>query len=144
MALDNSRTASARERDRDPDSKIGLSLPITIGRNGYFKQTSNLLEQTKHNIKNLLLTVKGERLAQPDFGSEIYGVLFENFDTDFDNKLEQSIRSSVSRWLPHVIINGLIINSSPSTNFVHISIEFSVTHDPNATESVSLNLQREI
>jgi hypothetical protein len=31
MALDNSRTASARERDRDPDSKIGLSLPIIMG-----------------------------------------------------------------------------------------------------------------
>ena len=144
MALDNSRTASARQRDRDPDSKIGLSLPMAMGRNGYFKQTSNLLEQTKYNLKNLLLTVKGERLAQPDFGSEIYGVLFENFDSDFDNKIEQSIRNSVSRWLPHVLIRGLIINSSPDTNFVHISIEFSVTHDPEAMESVTLNLQREI
>ena len=144
MALDNSRTASARERDRDPDSKIGLSLPITVGKNGYFNQTSKLLEQTRHNIKNLLLTVRGERLAQPDFGSEIYGVLFENFDTDFDSKIEQSIRNSIMKWLPHVVIKGLIINSSPNTNFVHISIEFSVTHDPEATESVTLNLQREI
>jgi len=144
MALDNIRTASARERDRDPDSKIGLSIPVQLGKNGYFNQTSNLLEQTKHNLKNLLLTVKGERLAQPDFGSEIYGVLFENFDDDFDNKIEQSIRNSVMTWLPHVLIKGLAIDSRPDSNFVGISLEFSVTHDPEATESVTLNLQREI
>ena len=91
MALNNPRTSSTRLRDSDSDSKIGIVLPIRSGQGGFFKQSSTLLEQTLSNIKNLLLTVKGERLGQPTFGSNIYNILFENFDVGFTKKLEAAI-----------------------------------------------------
>ena len=68
MALENLRTTSTRARDNDPDSKIGIVLPIRLSNNGFFKQSETLLEQTISNLKNLLLTVKGERVGQPTFG----------------------------------------------------------------------------
>ena len=144
MALDNPRTSSTRLRDSDPDSKIGVVLPIRAGQGGYFKQSSTLLEQTLSNMKNLLLTVKGERLGQPTFGSNIYNILFENFDTGFTKKLDDAIKESVATWLPHVLINNLIVNASPDTNTVNISVGFSIITNPSATESLTLNLRRAV
>ena len=142
MALENPRTTTVRLRDKDPDSKIGVVLPIRKGQNGFFKQSSTLLEQTKSNLKNLLLTVKGERLAQPEFGSNIFNLLFENFEPGLEKKLEGSIKKTVAQWLPHVIIKTLIIDAQDDDNFVGISIGFSVTSDPNSTDSISLTLAR--
>ena len=142
MAIEDYRNASARTRDNDPDSRIGLTLPIRSGQNGFFKSSSTLLEQTKTNLKNLLLTVKGERLAQPEFGSNIFNLLFENFEPGLEKKLEESIKSTVAQWLPHVIIKTLIIDAQDDENFVGISVGFAVRTDPNSTESISLTLAR--
>jgi phage baseplate assembly protein W len=142
MALENPRTTTVRLRDKDPDSKIGITLPIQRGQNGFFQQSSTLLEQTKSNLKNLLLTVKGERLAQPEFGSNIYNILFENMDTGFSKKIEDSIREAVAKWLPHVILNAVIIDASHNTNTVNISVQYSLVNDASALESLSLNLIR--
>jgi phage baseplate assembly protein W len=142
MAIEDYRNASARSRDKDPDARIGLVLPIRGGQHGFFKSSSTLLEQTKTNLKNLLLTVKGERLAQPEFGSNIFNLLFENFEPGLEKKLEGSIKKTVAQWLPHVIIKTLIIDAQDDDNFVGISIGFSVTSDPSSTDSISLTLAR--
>ena len=76
MALENPRNAAVRTRDKDPDTFIGVSLPFSLGKNGWFKSTKTLSEQTKSNLKNLLLTVKGERINQPELGCELFNVLF--------------------------------------------------------------------
>jgi len=144
MALDNPFATSTRARDKDPDSKIGVVLPIRLSNNGFFRQSSTLLEQTKSNLKNLLLTVKGERVGQPTFGSNIFAVLFENFDGDFDNKLIDSIKEAVATWLPHVILNNVIVDSSEATNEVFISIHFSIKTDTSSMESLTLNLLRAV
>ena len=43
MALENPRTTTVRLRDKDPDSKIGVVLPIRKGQNGIFKKSSTLV-----------------------------------------------------------------------------------------------------
>ena len=63
MALEDYRNASARSRDSDPDAKIGIQLPIKSGQGGFFKTTSTLLEQTKTNLKNLLLPNSTESIS---------------------------------------------------------------------------------
>ena len=49
------------ENDLNPDVTIGLELPLTHHSNfGFFRTTKTLLEQTKYNLINLLLTKKGK------------------------------------------------------------------------------------
>ena len=69
---------SVLEKDLDPDVKIGISLPMdhTDG-SGFFTGTSTTLTQTSSNIRNLLLTNKGERVGQPEFGCGLLNVLFD-------------------------------------------------------------------
>ena len=60
------------------DYAIGITLPIQIGNNA-FNQAFTTIEQAKSNIKNLLLTNRGERVMQPEFGSGLRELLF-NFN----------------------------------------------------------------
>jgi len=73
---------SVIQNDLDPDVLIGLQLPLGVHQDGVFKQTQTLLEQTKSNIKNLLLTRRGERLGNPTFGSDLLSVVFEPINDD--------------------------------------------------------------
>ena len=58
------------------DYAIGITLPIQIG-NTAFNQSFTTKQQVSSNIKNLLLTKKGERLLQPNFGSGLQELLFD-------------------------------------------------------------------
>ena len=69
------------------DYAIGISLPIQIT-NTAFQQTFTTIEQVKSNIKNLLLTKRGERIMQPTFGSGLQEVLFEPNVNDLKVRLK--------------------------------------------------------
>ena len=97
----------AREKDLNPDVHIGLELPIGYSTTGYFKQTKTTLQQAKYNIINLLQTIPGERLGQPSFGSELHNILFEPMNEDFSDILEDSIRTTISTWLPYINIKSI-------------------------------------
>ena len=52
---------SALETDLNPNTYVGLSFPLRNNNNLDFAMTKNSLEQSKHNLRNLLLTYPGER-----------------------------------------------------------------------------------
>ena len=71
-------------------------------------------------------------------------MLFENFDSDFTERMRSEINDSIEQWLPHVIVKGLVIDAQPDNNLVSIELSFGLVQDANATESITLNLQRDI
>ncbi|MBL7086394.1 MAG: GPW/gp25 family protein [Candidatus Cloacimonetes bacterium] len=50
---------------------------MTNSQYGYFNPSTITFDQIKTNIRNLVLTNKGERYMHPDFGCDIYRILFE-------------------------------------------------------------------
>jgi hypothetical protein len=54
---------------------IGITLPLQLGNTGYFEQSFDTLTQVKSNFINLILTRKGERVHQPEFGCCIHNYL---------------------------------------------------------------------
>ena len=83
---------SAREIDLDPRKYVGLSFPLRSDSNNDFALTRNSLQQAAHNLKNLLLTYPGERLGQPEFGSRLRAICFEQNDSNLPSKIEEEIR----------------------------------------------------
>jgi hypothetical protein len=68
---------------------IGVTIPFN-NPNGIFFQSYTNRQQAFSNVKNLLSTAKGERYMQPDFGSELRFILFENINDEGD--LEEKIK----------------------------------------------------
>ena len=133
--------ASARENDLNPDVRIGLKLPFNRGKSGLFSQSQTTLEQAGSNIKNLLLTAKGERVMQPDFGSRLRELLFEQYTEDLSSRIQSEIQEAISTWLPYINISSVnIIQSDEDPNTTSVDIDFSLNYEPDRFESITLNL----
>jgi len=133
----------AREKDLNPDTYIGLKLPMGYSETGYFKQTKTTLQQAKYNIINLLQTIPGERLGQPAFGSQLHSILFEPMNEDFSDILEDSIRASLETWLPYINIKNIKITMPDyNINQVNITIDFGLSFEPDRFGTVSVNFDQ--
>jgi phage baseplate assembly protein W len=102
------RARGALELDLDPDVIIGLSLPMKHDDvKGFFPGTPTTLSQTGSNIRNLLLTNRGERVGQPTFGGDLLLTLFEPMSDQLITSVEERISEAMVEWLPHVTVNKL-------------------------------------
>jgi phage baseplate assembly protein W len=118
------------------DYAIGITLPIQIG-NTAFNQSFTTKEQVSSNIKNLLLTKRGERLLQPNFGSGLQELLFDFNDDRLASKIEEVITESITNWLPYVDIRQIDVaqsNENKDRNTVEISITFGVANTPELNQ----------
>jgi|TARA_B110000211_G_scaffold234086_1_gene302354 hypothetical protein len=115
---------------KDFDSyAYGITLPLSRGETGFFQQAFVSFEQAKSNLKNLLLTKKGERIMQPNFGTGLQSLLFEQADDNLEQKIEETITKNVSYWLPYVTIKNIDIvmtDELKDKNQVNVGLEFTV------------------
>ena len=131
---------SARENDLNPDVSIGLTLPFNRGSSGLFPQSETTLEQAGSNIKNLLLTAKGEREMQPDFGSRLRDLLFEQYTEDLEERVREEIQQAMSTWLPYIVISQVdVIQDETNPNQTKVDLDFSLNYEPNRFDSITLN-----
>ena len=121
---------------------IGINKRSSVG--GIFAVNYTTLTQAKDNLKNLILTRKGERIMNPTFGCDIYKVLFEQMDGGLiESKIESTILDAVSNWLPYLNIDEIIFdydNNDIDNNRINIELKFSLVSNPNLGESVTINV----
>jgi phage baseplate assembly protein W len=121
---------------------IGITLPLTFGENT-FEQSYLTKDQVKSNIKNLLLTKRGERILQPEFGSGLQLLLFEQNVDDLEGRIEDTINESLEQWLPYVTAEQIDIESTDElkdSNRLNVSIDFRIGEDISL-ENVTFTVQ---
>ena len=135
------RARSALELDVDPDVSIGFGLPMQHDEiNGFFPGTSTTLSQTGSNIRNLLLTNRGERVGQPTFGADILLTLFEPMSDQLINSVEEKVSEAIADWMPHVLVNKLVVEPDEAdVNQLNIELEFSLTMNPDVHEAITMS-----
>ncbi len=94
---------------------IGIKTPLRLGTSsdGIFSMHTVLSEQIRDNLRNLLLTNKGERVCFHDFGANIRPLLFELSTNDFDSSVASRIKTTVNKYMPYIKLQTL--NSSNGT-----------------------------
>ena len=74
-----------------------------------------------------MLTKKGERVFQPDFGSGIHDLLFNPATERFEEDVENTINEALEKWLPYVIVEDIDVDVSKDytdNNQAKVSIKF--------------------
>jgi phage baseplate assembly protein W len=107
----------------------GLDFPLANGENGFFAQTFTSFDQAKANLRNLLLTKKGERIMQPEFGTGLRRLLFEPIDGQYEEKIKDTITRNVGFWLPYINIKDIeveITDELKDKNQVNLHLKFTV------------------
>ena len=108
------------KNDLDTFLPIGLKLPIGVG---VVPVNYKTLDQIRTNLQNLILTMYGERPFQPDFGCDLYRLLFEPLDTEeLSIAATKAIKRSVNRWMSYVTIINVKIqaNENDSKSLIRV------------------------
>ena len=89
-------------------ARKGLGLLKTKDDFFEVKTDNDLLSES---ISRILLTVPGERVNQPEFGSNLKSFLFE-LDDALDEEIKVEIASVIQRWEPRVSLQDIILTKN--------------------------------
>lgn len=109
---------------------IGILTPVSFSSsNGaLFNMSFDVKQQIKDNLKNLILTNKGERLMMTDLGSDLRRLATEYTNEDIVNSAILSISSTVSKYMPFVELENFETRNESSANGNSIGVVVRVTY----------------
>jgi phage baseplate assembly protein W len=120
---------------------IGITLPLQLGNTGYFEQSFDTLVQVKSNFINLILTRKGERVHQPEFGCGIHDYLFEQLTPENIEGARLSVVDAVERWMPFLELIKFELNAAPidlDNNRLQLYVGYRLRKNPNIRDAIIL------
>ncbi len=107
-----------------------LTFPFRIGEDGRTARIQDLREHVSQELKQLILTNLGERLFQPDIGTNIRRLVFENIDASTKGMTKATVTRALGNWLGHrVIVEELQVESDDSMLTVIIRYRVAGTED---------------
>ena len=133
------RVVEINEIQNNLDVAIGVKFPFDGP--GIFRKTFTTDDQALTNIKSLLLTRKGERYEQPNFGTDLLNVLFEPITDGLKSFIEETISDSINFWVPYIQISSIdIVTFEDDPLMIHqikISLTFIVTNT-NSEQTITI------
>lgn len=98
-------------------------------------------ESIKESLKNLILTDRGERLFQPNLGSDVRASLFENVTPVTLKILEERVKDVINNFEPRISLIDVDVTSLYDDNKVKVVIYFYVKNSEDPI-SVTVFIER--
>ena len=128
--------------DNEPAVGIGIGIPFSAnplsGSDSLFKINYTTKDQIKSNIINYLLTSKGERIFNPNFGFNIKEYLFEQANSSTTEILKKNIEDSITNIFPSATLKQVNAFHDPEYHTSTIQIYYSVF--TSVDEFIELNI----
>lgn len=126
--------------DSTTEPEIGLGIDLSFGNPGVFKTLYTTKDQAKANIRNLLLTRKGERYNLINFGSGLLNVVFQPSTPEIKELIDLEINEALTNWLPYIIVQDLeILTVEDDPTLLHtIKITIKYTVDGFSTDAITI------
>ena len=120
------QTVRVNPLDLQGNIAIGVSLPFN-GPSGPFNSTYSTQDQIKSNLLNLLLTNKGERVFNPEFGADLGTALFEGINENIVDTITDLINTNVEIFVPEVQIRDVVVDiNTPDNNAVSVTVNYKL------------------
>lgn len=124
--------------DIDERKAVGIKLPFSS--DSVFTSTYQTLDAYKTNLINYLLTNKGERYFNPDFGSNIRSLLFEpSFSELRKEGLKSDLIQELSIFFPKLVVDAIEI-SDEIDHVIQIYLKFHI-RDSRLSEELVVNFE---
>lgn len=79
-------------------------------------------------LKNLLFTNIGEKPFQPNFGSRVRALLFEDVSFITANILQTEIENTIKNFEPRVGIDAIRVQAKPDLNRYDVTVRFFINN----------------
>jgi uncharacterized protein len=108
---------------------INITYPFKNSPQGFFLSLNSLdADAIKSDLMHLLLTRKGERLYNPDFGTNLLKYIFEPNDNMTLEALKDEVSNTVKRYLPNLSIKNISVTESDESEYAAvIRIDYVIT-----------------
>lgn len=83
-------------------------------------------QAVSRSIRNLLNTQNYDRLFNPDLGSQITGLLFENISPIVASTMETIITNLITTYEPRARLQSVRVTSQPDQNAYNVTITFYI------------------
>ena len=100
---------------------IRFPLQNDSDKNTYFQMTKVTKDAFSSDLILLLLTQKGERYYEPNYGTNLLKFIFEQNDNLVATEVEQEIKNTVSLYIPLLKISNVNFNWNYDDNGQQIS-----------------------
>ena len=103
-------------------------ISMTFARNPL---TSDLIALKNTNaitrsVRNIIFTYPGEKPFDPEFGSQVSKMLFENIDPLNAIKIKREIRYSIDRYEPRVLLTNVEVTPDYDGNAFNVIIAYNI------------------
>jgi phage baseplate assembly protein W len=132
------QTIRVNPLDLQKNIVIGVSLPFNAP--GVFNKTYSTKEQIKSNLINLLLTDKGERVMNPEFGADLRRSLFDNITQSNTDLLQTKIIDAINIFIPEVELTNVAVESNIDYNTLNVTIDYRLRIS-NTPDQVTVQFQ---
>ena len=78
------------------------------------------------SVRNLVLTIQGERPFQPVLGTGVSRLLFENMDKLTASAIRSELRTTIENYEPRVEINEIIVEPDFEGNAFHVTLQYFI------------------
>ena len=93
------------------------------------------------SLRNIVLTVPGEKFFNENFGSRVSESQFENIDSITANIIEGEIRTSINNYEPRVKLLKVQADADPDNNSFDVTIEYQIIGADVPPQSLQFVLQ---
>ena len=94
------------------------------------------------SIRNLILTVPGERPFNPELGSEVSRLLFNPMDDITTDSLREQISNTINNFEPRVNLRQVVVQPNFDVGEYDISIRYDIVGIEASTQQLSFALQQ--
>lgn len=108
---------------------ININYPFKDSKKGFFLDlTEDDNQAIKADLLHLILTRRGQRLYNPDFGTDLLRFIFEPNDALTQEGIKDEIRTVVKRFLPNLKLNDIVIEESPESEYAAVvSLSYTIS-----------------
>jgi len=124
--------------DSNARKAVGFGFPL----NGpaVFVPTYTTREQTKANLVNYLLTNKGERVFNSNFGADLRNLVFQNVMDSTTDELQSRIQADISLYFPQVEVEEIRFDNQFDNNTINFTLVYNVKNF-GITDDITILLQ---
>lgn len=110
---------------------INIEFPFKDSPEGHFLNLTKTDEQAvKSDLMHLLLTSKGKRLFNPEFGTLLRRFIFAQNDNITENQVKDDIKTQVRKYLPKLTVTDVFITRPEGEEHTAIvRLDYTITDD---------------
>lgn len=95
----------------------------------------------KRSLRNLVLTYTGERLYNPELGSQVYNLLFNVMTPIISDRIKDEIERTITLYEPRVKLDTVKVSPNYDNNEYDVTIKYTVIGIESTVENLSFVLR---